>query len=111
MMLRSDPYLAFVRLERCCAPGCSNMADHAHHFGRRHGGGGVGVKPHDSFVVPLCEMHHAVAHQFGALRGIVGVNMPEETEAFFFRTALQLVTRFWLEKSQSRRPGRALEVF
>jgi hypothetical protein len=106
-MLRSDPYLAFVRLERCCAPGCSAQADHAHHFGRRHGGGGIGVKPHDSFVVPLCARCHRMVHQ----DGMVGLNDALETEAFFYRIALQLVTRFWLEKSQSRRPGRALEVF
>jgi hypothetical protein len=106
MMLRSYPYLAFVRLERCCAPGCSNMADHAHHFGRRHGGGGIGVKPHDSFVVPLCERCHAEAHS----GWVLGMSA-DEIELHFFRVALQLVTRFWLEKSQSRRPGRALEVF
>jgi hypothetical protein len=110
MMLRSPQYLAFVRLEKCCAPGCSNGADHAHHFGRRHGGGGTGVKPHDSFVVPLCTFHHLYVHQHGALDTLGSGGAPS-TESYFYCVALQLVTKFWLDRMASRKPGRSAEVF
>jgi hypothetical protein len=42
---------------------------------------------------------------------MVGLNDAIETEAFFYRIALQLVTKFWLDRMASRKPGRALEVF
>jgi hypothetical protein len=52
-MFRSDDYLEFIRGRVCAAPSCTAAADHAHHFAKRFGGGGIGCKPHDTFVVPL----------------------------------------------------------
>jgi len=95
-MFRSIPYLAFIIDHPCCAPGCLLPADHAHHFARRHGGGGVALKPHDTFTVPLCDPHHNGAqHQHGALPGITA----DETEALFMRTALKLTTE-WMMRHQ-----------
>jgi hypothetical protein len=96
-MYRSKDYLHFVIAGRaCCAPGCRNPAEHAHHYARRHGGGGVALKPHDTFTVPLCSTcHNGAEHQHGALPHMT----PDETEAFFFRNSLQLVTQ-WLERAK-----------
>ncbi len=97
-MFRSERYLAFVRLQPCCAPGCREQADHAHHFGRRHGGGGIGIKAHDTFVVPLCSSCHRLVHQ----DGMIGLCNAPETEAYFYRIALALVTRWWLMRKERK---------
>ncbi len=39
---------------------------HAHHHGRR-GGGGMGIKTSDLHTVPLCDAHHAEFHKTGAI--------------------------------------------
>jgi hypothetical protein len=89
-MWRSAKYLALVRLQPCCAPVCRDKAEHAHHFGKRFGGGGIGCKPHDSFTVPLCATCHHEIHQ----RGTLGSWSTEETETFFAREALRLLTLY-----------------
>jgi len=91
-MWRSKVYLAFVRQRPCAAIGCSRAADVAHHFGKRYGGGGTGVKPHDSFTVPLCSPHHIYIHQHNTLQGF----QVSEVEAHFTRLALRILTE-WLE--------------
>lgn len=96
-MFRSDEYLSFVRKQLCECPTCVAPADHAHHFARSAGGGGTALKPHDTFVVPLCAHHHAEVHMYGGLtvfqrdRGL--------TEGHFYRVALRLVTQFWERKA------------
>jgi hypothetical protein len=95
-MYRSKSYLEFVRGQVCVAPACMYRADHAHHFAKRLGGGGVACKPHDTFVVPMCARHHYEVHQTGMLGSYF--DTADQTEAFFFRSALQLVTRY-LERS------------
>jgi hypothetical protein len=93
-MYRSRKYLEFVRKQPCCAPSCILTAEHVHHFARSHGGGGTAVKPHDTFVVPLCADHHREIHQRG---GFKQYNFDRwNTESDFFRVALQLVTAFLL---------------
>jgi hypothetical protein len=91
-MYRSRKYLEFVRMQPCCAPSCLLPVEHTHHFARRHGGGGTSLKPHDTFVVPLCSAHHLEIHQRG---GFKQYNFDSfNTEADFFRVALQLLTAF-----------------
>jgi hypothetical protein len=89
-MWRSSKYLALVRSQSCCAPGCRDKAEHAHHFGKRFGGGGIGCKSHDSFTVPLCAACHHKVHQCGTFASWSA----EETEAFFAREALRLLTSY-----------------
>jgi hypothetical protein len=88
-MFRSPAYLAFVRTHHCVW--CSAPADHAHHFDRRHGGGGIGIKCHDTFTVPLCCRHHDAVHAGRHYPGLDAL----ETEHLFTRVALQLVSKFW----------------
>src|SRR5512147_1562210 len=96
-MFRSREYLAFVvRGRLCCAPGCYSSARHAHHWGKRIGGGGTACKPHDSFTAPLCnECHNDELHKKGNLRGL----SPQETEGLFAVISLQIVAE-WLELKQ-----------
>lgn len=95
-MFRDDKYLAFVRDNQCVSPQCLCPAEHAHHFSRRHGGGGVGCKVHDTFTVPLCAAHHDRVHTTGELPGLTS----DETEFLFMRVALLLVTK-WLVQGRS----------
>lgn len=88
-MFRSPAYLAFVRSHQCVLCGCP--AGRAHHFDKRHGGGGTAVKPHDTFTVPLCAAHHDAVHAGVTLRGLGAI----EIECLSTRVALQLVTKYW----------------
>lgn len=96
-MFRSRPYLEFVRSQLCCAPACMAKADHAHHFDKKAGGGGVACKPSDSFTVPLCAQHHLEVHSTGRIRP--DFTDRRMTEDHFYRCALQLVTKFLERKA------------
>jgi hypothetical protein len=88
-MFRSPCYLTFVRAHQCCW--CGAQADHAHHFDRRHGGGGTGIKCHDTFTVPLCARCHDSVHNGGTYCGLDALGI----ECMFTRLALQLVSKYW----------------
>lgn len=64
--VRSRRYLTHVRERRCCCSSFSRCDGqlHAHHHGRR-GGGGVGIKTTDLHTVPLCQSHHDEFHRTG----------------------------------------------
>lgn len=65
--IRSKRYLDWVRSRPCCI--CGGTQDiHAHHHGRREGGGGMGIKTCDLHTVPLCQTCHGQWHQQGAIR-------------------------------------------
>lgn len=87
-MIRDGKYREFVRSHSCCS--CFGVADVAHHFGKRYAGGGIGVKPHDTFEVPLCAHCHAQVHQSARL----GVMSPDDTERLMLRTALVILTEY-----------------
>jgi hypothetical protein len=89
-MFRSEKYLSTVRSSKCVALGCCRDADHAHHFGRRQGGGGVGLKPHDTYTAPLCAEHHGIVHQTGQLPGLT----VDGTDLLFLWFALRNLTYF-----------------
>ena len=62
-------HLAWIRGHMCCVPGCDAQKIEAHHI--RKGlpadeSGGTSMKPHDKWTVPLCQAHHAEAHNLGA---------------------------------------------
>lgn len=87
-MLRDEKYRAFIRQHPCC--GCYCPADDAHHYGKRYAGGGMGVKPHDTFEVPLCRGCHDHYHRDGALPGMAR----DDTERHFLINSLQLLTEY-----------------
>lgn len=84
--LRSALYLKWVRSQPCCICGAT-QGIHAHHHGRKEGGGGMGIKTCDLHTVPLCESCHRQWHQHGA----IGQYSRDRTVAELWRTvAIQL---------------------
>jgi hypothetical protein len=66
-MLRPKPrrwvnanYTRWVKTQPCA--GCGNQADDPHHI-TGYGLGGMGTKPHDFFVIPLCRQCHNELHR------------------------------------------------
>jgi hypothetical protein len=98
-MYRSDAYLAFARNRNCMCPGCRRRADHAHHFGKSQGGGGTGIKPHDTYAVPLCVEHHLFIHDKGYLPGLTEY----DTNLRMVCYALRTVTEWMIERAAKRR--------
>lgn len=74
---RSPAYLSFVRQQPCwfCS---STEAVHAHHHGRKRGGGGMGIKTCDLQAVPLCARHHDEWHRTGKIAPYDLVTTPGE---------------------------------
>ena len=64
-MVRDRKWLDHVR-EMNCMICNATPCDPAHI--RVGGGGGIGMKPHDNHVVPLCHEHHREQHQIGERR-------------------------------------------
>lgn len=59
--IRDPGYLAHVRTTRCMVPDCtSSVSDAAHLRGGQTGG--MGLKPSDDLVLPLCRAHHQEQH-------------------------------------------------
>ncbi|EMF4353500.1 DUF968 domain-containing protein [Providencia rettgeri] len=56
----NDKYLQWVKSQPCC--GCGAISDDAHHI-IDHGLSGMGTKPHDFFVIPLCRVDHSELHR------------------------------------------------
>lgn len=61
---RSPAHLTFIRSFRCAFPGCSGMPIEAAHV-RLGSGAGMGQRPDDHRVVPLCKHHHTSQHAQG----------------------------------------------
>lgn len=65
--IRSNGHLQWVRLQwECAAAGhgnCNGKIQAAHV--RKGTDGGLGVKPSDCWVIPLCAAHHAEQHALG----------------------------------------------
>lgn len=80
--LRSKSHLAFVRNLPCVA--CFGVPSEAAHL-RTAANAGVGVKPPDSCVIPLCHGCHHLAHQHGHKTFLGDVNR-----------ALELANVLWL---------------
>ncbi|EKT55481.1 DUF968 domain-containing protein [Providencia sneebia] len=56
----NDKYLQWVKSQPCCV--CGDVADDAHHI-IDYGLSGMGTKPHDFFVIPLCRVDHSELHR------------------------------------------------
>lgn len=79
-MLRSPAHLAFIRKLSCLACGASSdhapvEAAHVRIGGDDAGRGGMGLKPADSRVVPLCAFCHQRQHTIGERRFWDGRNI------------------------------------
>lgn len=62
--IRSSEHLSWVSTQPCIVSGCwASQCDAAHV--RRGTGGGMGLKPGDQWVIPLCRVHHREQHQIG----------------------------------------------
>jgi hypothetical protein len=57
---RSKAYLSYVKSLECC--GCGSQADDPHHVIGAGLGGGMGTKPSDMAVIPLCRVCHEELH-------------------------------------------------
>ena len=55
---KSKKYLDYIRKQPCLI--CGHKSE-AHHI-RKASNSGIGMKPSDSFSLPLCRLHHAEAH-------------------------------------------------
>jgi hypothetical protein len=66
-MLRSSSHLAFVRRLPClgCGVPPQDAPIQAAHLRFRGGDGGMGLKPSDNQVVPLCATCHHIQHTKG----------------------------------------------
>ena len=61
---RSQAHLSFVRSFQCAMPGCTEQPIEAAHV-RLGSGAGMGQKPDDHRVTPLCKHHHSSQHVQG----------------------------------------------
>lgn len=61
---RFPSHCAWVRGFECSVPGCEEIPIEAAHV-RVGTGGGMGIKPHDKWVIPLCRDHHSEQHRIG----------------------------------------------
>lgn len=82
---------AWVRGHACCVPGCKCGPIEAAHV--RKGippeeAGGVGMKPHDKWVISLCQTHHAEQHRLGepSFAGRYGLNLVGLAQEFYLRS-------------------------
>ncbi|MCP4569065.1 MAG: DUF968 domain-containing protein [FCB group bacterium] len=66
-MYRNPRYLKWLRTQPCAACGAmrsDNMDIVAAHQRDLPGhGGGTGIKPHDTYCLPLCDACHKLSHQ------------------------------------------------
>lgn len=60
-MIRNAKHLSFIASLPCVLCGDDSCAAHI----RIGGGGGMGLKPHDSHTVSLCHRHHSEQHSRG----------------------------------------------
>ena len=67
--MRHPNHLKFVRKHNCAVPGCQTRPVVAHHVRDSYSvvvpkdeRGGIGMKPHDKWTVPLCDQHHKEVH-------------------------------------------------
>jgi hypothetical protein len=89
--IRSENYLAFVRVRPCCVCGAPGPSE-PHHFGRR----GMGQKTDDLRTVPLCVALngcHDVFHNNGHFAR-VGLDTSESARLHMLETQVSLLVAF-----------------
>jgi hypothetical protein len=78
---RSQGHLNFIRSFHCARDGCQGMPIECAHV-RNGSGAGMGQKPDDWRVVPLCREHHSEQHTVGEQTFWKGVDIEALIEAF-----------------------------
>lgn len=80
---RCPSHLRWVRQHACCVPGCDRRPIEAAHV-RTGTGGGIGMKPDDTWVISLCQDHHREQHQIGerAFEARRGISMRDLAQEF-----------------------------
>lgn len=80
---RFPSHCAWVRGFGCSVPGCEELPIEAAHV-RVGTGGGMGIKPHDKWVIALCRDHHSEQHRLGepSFERKHGINMKALAEEF-----------------------------
>jgi hypothetical protein len=78
---RSPSHLNFIRSFHCSINGCQDMPIECAHV-RYGSGAGMGQKPDDWRVVPLCRTHHAQQHTVGEQTFWKGIDIEALIEAF-----------------------------
>jgi len=61
--IRCPEHLGWIRRQPCSVLDCRNQS--VPHHVRNGGDGGMGVKPSDSWAVPICQVHHSELHRIG----------------------------------------------
>jgi hypothetical protein len=98
---RDDLHLAYIRNLPCCICGSSRDVEAAHLRMRLPEIGkdtGLGEKPHDSFVTPLCAYHHRT--------GILAQHKISEDRFWFElhgRNPFEICARLWIESGGAAR--------
>lgn len=78
---RSQGHLNFIRSFHCVRDGCQGMPIECAHV-RNGSGAGMGQKPDDWRVVPLCREHHGQQHTVGEQTFWKGIDVEALIEAF-----------------------------
>lgn len=80
---RSLAHAAFVRDHNCIVQDCTGRPIQAHHV-RLGTDCGMGLKPSDRWLVPLCKSHHGGLHQHGEteFQSVHRLNLKEWAEHF-----------------------------
>jgi len=84
---KSEKYLKFVRNRGCLICGWDAEAHHV----RKASNSGVGIKPSDTWCIPLCKLHHAELHHFGFDSFLRNHNINLYKELF-------LITSSWIKQ-------------
>lgn len=57
MNRKDEAYRIWIKGQKCAVPGCKDKNIQAHHW-RTSTNAGVGIKPDDTWCIPLCFNHH-----------------------------------------------------
>lgn len=87
--IRNASHLQWVRGHQCACgslPTCSSRIEAAHV--RTGTDGGMGMKPGDNWVIPLCSWHHATQHRIGepAFEKDYGINMKQIAQGLWAKS-------------------------
>ena len=97
--LRNRKYLDSFRDAPCCGCGARDGTVVPAHI--RHGhGGGMGLKPDDSYALPLCRGCHDLQHRLGEPAFWAKVWHVKDTDAAieYAKTAARLRYKGWIER-------------
>ena len=95
---KNRPHLHFIRQLECVK--CGNPHVEAAHL-RMGTDGGLGMKPSDKWVLPLCSAHHRQQHQIGEPVFWEGWNPHQLCEDLYEATGNYEVALIYIEESRN----------